>query len=466
VEQATERTRVGFSFTNHRTSSSSSRLAEVVEDKTPLNVDALAARAFGLPPTTPCETPYVGVSCALYEGTSNQERATTTPADAPRVLRRALEDAVARTLGDARRVAVMAGGGLDSAGLLALTVAWARPRGATVFAVALDFAGRCDDRPYLRMLEQRLACEVIRVQPEEGAPHLEWGGGVDGAPFCWPGAPIEIAMMRRARSHGADCVLMGVGGDELFDGEPQSLAAVARRGNVLSAVRSARSMRGFQRPRSRTLSWIARPLLGRITPTSIRMRLARRRPGGAPSWAGPRLVEYVERVRQRDLVALERNLRGGVVVDPEAGERHRVGVGWIRHQEEVVAGVERRDPFFDADLMATVDSFEPEWMLAGDIRRGLFREAHRDLLPAALLGREDKAFFEPAFGRLVGGRQGLEAMRDLASCDELAELGIVDRALFAKEFDAFVAAPDEGLPWLTIWPALCVEQFLRARRAS
>ncbi|HVM69359.1 MAG TPA: asparagine synthase C-terminal domain-containing protein [Gaiellaceae bacterium] len=379
-------------------------------------------------------------------------------------MRHALERAVERSLGDARCVGVMAGGGLDSAGLLALALEWARPRGAEVFAVALDFAARGDDRPYLRLLERRLGCEVIRVRPEEGAPHLAWTSGVDAAPFCWLTGPMEAEMMIRARERGAECVLMGVGGDELFDGEPQALARVARRGHVVTAIRRARSLRGFFAPRSRTLSWIVRPLVGGVTPRAIRMRLARRTRPWLPAWAGPVLRRYLEDLRSRDLDALDQNLARGVVVDPAQLERNRANNAWLRHQEQIIAGIERLDPFLDRELIATVAGFEPDWLITGGIRRGLFREALRDLLPGELLEREDKAYFEPAFVAVTNAPAGLEGMRELADARELAALGIVEPRPFREAFDAFVAAPDEGPPWMTIWPALCVERFLRAER--
>ncbi len=461
-----ETSRVALRFTDG--GKSTARLAELVAARQrAFDADALAARALAYPPAQLDETPYEGVTCELRERAPHEpaQRARSLT-DAPRVLRKALEAVVERTLGDAQCVGVMAGGGLDSAGLLALAVEWARPRGATVFAVALDFAGRCDDRPYLRMLEKALACEVIRVTPEEGARHLQWIRGVDAAPFCWPSAPMEMEMMARARQRGADCVLSGIGGDELFDGEPRALAAYARRGEVLTAIRSARRLRGFWRPRSRTLSWIVRPLVARLTPAALRVELARRARPSAPIWAGPGLEGYLERLHERDLRALERDLRSGAgVSEPGAGEPHRMHVAWIRHQSEIVAGIDRRDPFLDRELVATVAGFEPEWLLHGGIRRGLFREALRDLLPRAVLEREDKAFFEPAFLRMTQAAEGLEAMRELSSGEELASLGLVEPGRFRAAFDAFIAAPDDGPSWMTIWPALCVERFLRASRA-
>ena len=200
-----------------------------------------------LPPLREDDTPWQGVS-VRFEA-AGPGPCTDVPrreTDAPRFVRAALRNAVARTLEGARRVAVMTGGGLDSGGLLALAMEWARARGGEAFAVALDFESEGDDRPHLHALEQHLGCRVVRVRPEDTGRRVElFRTGVDGAPLPWATAPFEIEVLARAKSEGADCVLCGAGGDELFDGDPVSLARYTRRGRWLRAASSARAMRGF-----------------------------------------------------------------------------------------------------------------------------------------------------------------------------------------------------------------------------
>ncbi len=61
---------------------------------------------------------------------------------------------------------------------------------------------------------------------------------------------------------------------------------------------------------------------------------------------------------------------------------------------------------------------------------------------------------------------GLESLRPFASGRALASLGLVEPRAFAAAFEAFVAAPDDGLSWVTLWSALSIEAFLRARDSS
>lgn len=419
------------------------------------------------------ETPYRGITCALEETPVIAEPADAplprTAADAARLLRTELEAAVDRALGSVRRVAVLAGGGVDSAGLLALAVGWARRTGGTAFAVALDFASSGDDRPHLDALESALGCEVVRVSPEEASPRISLLHGVDAAPFPWPVAPMEVELMARARALGAERVLMGVGGDELFDGDPRSLATLVSRGSVATAFRSARALRGFDRPRFPFASWAVRPLVARFMPRALRLGRARRNPVRVPTWAGPELTAYLRRAHDIRVEAAAESLDRGqdlLTSSTAAEERYRQYLAWCRHAEEVASGVERVDPFLDRTLTARVERLPAAWLLHGGIRRGLFREAMRDLVPSSVRLREDKASFEPAMARFLSSAGGLSSLRDLASATALHAHGLVNRRAFAATFDGFVAAPEQREAWAALWPALAVEAFLRNHAQS
>lgn len=419
------------------------------------------------------ETPYQGVTCTLEEPSVIAELADAplprSAADAARVLRAELEAAVDRALVSVRRVAVLAGGGVDSAGLLALAVEWARRTGGSAFAVALDFASPGDDRPHLDALETALGCEVVRVSPEEASPRISLMHGVDAAPFPWPVAPMEVELMARARALGAERVLMGVGGDELLDGDPRSLSGFLSRGSVGSAFRSARALRGFDRPRFPFASWVVRPALARFMPRALRLRRARRNPVRIPTWAGPELIAYLNRAHDSRVADAAESLRreeDSLASSTAAEKRYREYLAWCRHAQEVASGVERVDPFLDPTLTARVERFPAAWLLHGGMRRGLFREAMRGLLPSSVRLREDKASFEPAMTRFVSSAGGLSALRELASATELHAHGLVDRRAFTATFDGFVAAPEQREAWAALWPALSVEAFLRGHAQS
>ena len=45
---------------------------------------------------------------------------------------------------------------------------------------------------------------------------------------------------------------------------------------------------------------------------------------------------------------------------------------------------------------------------------------------------------------------------------ELASLGLVDADVFSRVFERFIAAPEDGWAWVSLWPPLAVEAFFRS----
>lgn len=437
------------------------RLAEIGQSRRfDLDLDVIADRlVLGSPPAGATVLRGVRATYTRPFPLERLDEATParTPLEAARRLRHGLERAVAHALQGATRAAVLTGGGVDSSALLALAHAWAREHGATIFAVALDFGGQGDDRPHLAALERHLSCEVVRVRPEDGAKRIDLlHRGVDAAPFTWPGGFMEVEALARAKANGAEVVLTGVGADEIFDGDPRALARIAMQ-SPLRGIRAARSMRGFDRPSWPVVEWVIRPLLARVQPPMVRAWRHRRRRPELPAWAGPRLADRLEsRERAPDQ-------------EPDATpweHPYHEHLAWLRHQEDVAAGITCHPPFLERSLRALVRSFEPSWLLHAEIRRGLFREAVRDLLPASLVGRTDKARFELGLQRFLVAAGGFEMLRPLVSVRELSAAGLVVARRFQDAFAAFERAPDDGEQWANCWAVLAVEAFLRHRGAA
>lgn len=381
---------------------------------------------------------------------------------AAKQLRKALERTLERYLATSRRVAVLTGGGLDSGGLLALVSAWAARHGREYFAVAMDFEGG-GDGPYLRQLESKLGCHSVRVTPEEGAT-FEWAleRGVDYGPLIWPTAAMELAAYARAREEGADCVLTGVGGDHLFDGNPRSLAVLIRKGRLMTAWRSVHRLRGFHRPRRPAWTWLARPVFSEALPKPLRARTARHAPVPRVPWAGTTMRACLDDERRRR----QRDVRDWIMGDADRVSNLDLVFARHRQQVELATGMIRADPFLDRSFQAFVARIPPHFHLVGDVRRGLFREALHDLLPTGLYRRLDKGDFEPGLVRFVAALGGLERLRSLADVTTLASFGIVEPAPFRAEFERFVANPEEGTYWPKVWPVLMMEAFSRAHFGS
>jgi asparagine synthase (glutamine-hydrolysing) len=437
-----------------------------------LDLDVLSRWMLVEEPRDIHETPYAGIRCRMTEALPAVDRDLEPPPraleDAAGALRRVLESTVARTIGSARRVAVLTGGGVDSSALLALAAREMRARGGSAFAVALDYRADGDDGPHLEALEQHLGCEVIRVAPEEAAHRANLLYGIDAAPFGSPMGPLEVELMARARAHGADLVLTGNGGDDIFDGVPHALAQLTRAGRPIAALRAVRALRGFELPKNRLFEWAVRPVLTPLVPRALRMWKARRaRPRPSP-WAGRRLRRSIESSWSSKLDELDARLasRARAPEETAPSEPMRVWIGWHRHQQEVASGIERCDPYFDRKLVAWVHCLPAVWLLKGDVRRGLFREAIRGLVPESLRTRNDKAWFEPAVFRFVESAGGFMSLEPLARVPRLADLGLVEPGPFKAAFDALAARPIASWEWSKLWPLLSAEAFLAEREGA
>lgn len=461
-----------FDF-ERRASERSSRLADLVRSGDAFDLEAIGAFLLARLPLDRSATPWRGIRAVprrrridVDEQQDVSREEVIDAAAAVEGLRAELESAVARCLEGSRCVAVMTGGGVDSSGLLGLAVDWAKRTGRTAFAVSLDFDGGAgDDRPYLRALEAFLGCDVLRVRPEDAAPHFaSVRQGIDAAPFVWPGAAMELELFSRAKQAGADRILTGAGGDLLFDGSPFALARHLRKGRFGEAVIAARAMTGFYAmPRSRVFSFAVRPLLARLVPVRIRRARMLRRVL-VPDWAGERLrrimVEYHradvdDALRSRDTA--ERRLAAVEAAPALARD------AWYQHQHETATGLVRFDPYLDASLVRFVARLSPELLVRGAVRRGLFRDAIRGLVPESLRMRLTKAGFEDGFTRSVAAAGGFEQFRDLARASALADAGFVEPREFMAAFHELASQPIDSWGWGDVWPALAVESFMRSR---
>jgi asparagine synthase (glutamine-hydrolysing) len=383
----------------------------------------------------------------------------TTP-ELPAALRRELRASVARAMEGARSVGVMAGGGVDSSIVLTLALEEARARGdVEVFAVAIDCGGVGDDRPHLRALAAHHGIEPVRVSPQECAQYLRPGLVADAAPCTWPSVAYEHALMSVARARGADRILSGVGGDDLFNGDPGSYAALARRGHLVRAVREAAALELVWpvSPFDKVRNYVVAPLVAPFAPSALRRRRRRRRLDEWCPWAGPVLRDLMDReaLAPRESLATPRDRYRFFATSAPLAE-----VAAARVQREALTGVPRRDPLLDPALVEFVCRIEPIELLRGGTLRGLFRDAMRGSLPERVLYRIDKWGPELAQREIVRAAGGFEALRDLATATHAADLGLVDPAKFEKTFGAF---PEQALTasWLDIWPVLSVEAFLR-----
>lgn len=454
-------------------------LLACVSTATP-NVRALGALILGRPPDAVEATVFSEISCiearsATFLGLSPvQERVAAelaatpiagTPDELAEELRAIVQKVVKRAIEGVNRIGVLVSGGLDSSTILAHAVAAAKGANrAEIIAVTWAFSGLGDDRPYLKELCDSLGIIPFHVSTADASRNVMRALTLDGSPFIWPTAAGILTAHECARDNGAELVLTGLGGDDIFNGHPRILARQTFSNDLGKALRIV-----ARRPAQRVgYAALARTVMQVVSPTLMsrfpsiqrtrRRQIARRR----WPWAGPQLLEiigdtYLFEPPNRDWATssnaprLKRLLKNTFRL-----------LATHRRQREATTGLREVDPFLDDDLINFVSGISQEALFFGDRRRGLLRHAMRHLVPERVRLRSSKARFEGAVAEMVC-TFALPQLRELASMSMLARLGLVDAHGYLANFEHVVSAGAKSQDWLSIWPALAAEAFLRSR---
>jgi asparagine synthase (glutamine-hydrolysing) len=446
-----------------------------------LNVERLASMAitwphFDLSATAHAGIRRVGLGEAIDFGMDREPKSRThalpleplieaSVEEVASELREKLLSAVRRSIEGARSVAVMAGGGVDSSGLLAAAVALAR--GATpreVRAITLDFGGPGDDRPYMKSLASALGIEPLRISPRVLGRYLRSTLVVDGSPAAWPTFAMDIGLATAARDKGAEVLLSGQFGDNLFDGEPQAIARLARQGHVLRALRSAVRMRLYWRTTAaeRIFSFVVRPLGAAGVPWLARAS-HRFRNRAREDWLGPKVREFlaISGAANRQRYYEDVRLRAR---HPILAARYIADLVEGQGQISAATGIATASPFLDQELVSFMTRIPPLMLIDGGRLKGLYRRAMRGLVPEDVRLRPDKAEFACGYREIVDAAGGFSALEDLASMDRLGQLGIIEPRAYLRAYRKATSEAAQSSRWLDLlWAPLAVEAFARAR---
>jgi asparagine synthase (glutamine-hydrolysing) len=369
--------------------------------------------------------------------------------------------AVEKAMEGARRVAVLVSGGLDSSAILAVALDVGRRTGTFVDPITLSFASKGDDRPYQQVLERTLGVALHRMTPAEGAPFVRASLVHDGSPHTWGTAAWELAMTLRARQRGADAILIGANGDDVFLGDTRALVERWDNGARVAALRAAMRLETYWETRAaeRALRFVLEPLARRRVPDSLRplwRRLRGRRI--APPWVTRESLDLVD-AAERDTPDTRQPAQNCI---PELATSNL-----LMEQLDQLAAVEAefdvpfRRPFLDRSLLEFVARVPRMMMLHGHRQRGLFREAMRGILPEEIRQRRTKASFEIACVEMLDAMGGIEALADLATVERLAEERLVDARAFGRAFRQMVKERERA-DWVRLWVPLALEAFLRS----
>jgi asparagine synthase (glutamine-hydrolysing) len=267
------------------------------------------------------------------------------------------------------------------------------------------------------------------------------------------------------RERGADLLVTGAGGDEVFGGDLIGFSAALRRGNLgvlVTALRVTLPYRPTLRRRFRAM------LVGALRPSLPRWLRRMRADSHAKrrgDWVGAVLRKelhhaaraFAETPIPRSAMDRFMHLAQSPNISFVAEERTR---------NQTMGGLPCADPLYDEDLVRFMTSVPPRYLFVDNSHRGLLRRAMRGLLPEPVRARMDKARFEPALSAMMWPLEGLD---ELLRFERIGRAEIVDSEAFRRHLAPLVRDPGSngvGILWDPFWAALAAEAFLAGRENS
>ncbi|MEJ1160442.1 asparagine synthase-related protein [Prosthecomicrobium sp. N25] len=346
-----------------------------------------------------------------------------TPAELAAHARMLIDAAVRERLGD--RTAVHVSGGLDSS-TVALTAAALAGRAAPLYGLSLiyraigslageaafvetAYAAAPSLRPHLILADDLLAYDDAEAATDE--PH---GAVLAGAQ--------DLSLLGAARTAGADTILTGIGGDDLFDIPPYDVADLVRAGRFVSAwhecvawgqVFGADPFTVLRRFGLRPLA--ARGPAGRW--------LALGRPAAVPAWIAPDFA------REAGLADLFRQAEArlfcgtGPTALSVAAASIAALAGDPRRGLAAEQGILVANPLLDPRLVGFALGLRLRPRAVPKRSKPILADAMADRVPQIIRQRTDKRNFNEVYFR--GLARNLPKLERLARAAE-RDLGIVD----------------------------------------
>jgi len=417
----------------------------------------------------PCERIIVdanGIRSEQQMPSAEREELRGSPDALAEELLTRLRNSVGRAIGSARRVAVLASGGLDSAGVAALAAQHCHTT-RQLEIISLVGATPGDDRPHLAELEKHLGLKVVRHPAREAARHFPTSLCIDHQPVVHGGACLNLHLLSTAAEREAEVTLSGASGDHVCGGTID-FAPLVRRGRPLDATLRALRICVPTRvsPVRRLGHWIAFPLVRPLLPPQL-VTCARRRRLLAP-WMRRPFRELLDACLDTASATPPRT-------PDERLREHCMSYAFadLATVWGQIASVTRSvavDVFRDLELVRFTCAIDPTLLSHGGTYRGLYRLCMKGLIPDSVRTRADKALGQPLLAEAVLASGGFDLLTDLSALRGLAEMGLVEPSRFEPVFNRWLRAvrrgertttdPMDG-SWQSIWQLLTVEAFVR-----
>ena len=386
-------------------------------------------------------------------------------------LRAQLQTAIDKRLSP-RASAVILSGGLDSSVVSAFAAA-ARPRDATLRTYSAVFPGEdYDESSKIRQVNERIgvAPAALKIAPQGTLWLALQYSKAWQLPLIAPGSLIDIAATRAAALDGAEVILDGQTGDELFGLSPYLLADRIRHGRLLGAIALAGQWPTDQRISPRAKAWLIREVgLKGAAPYRLGRAVQSRRDRSqlGPPWLASRWRRAF--IEHEDRWAWKQSARGPMwwrfLSDVLIDAPHReMRLEYLRHRAGA-EGIVAEPPLYDVDLIEYCLRLPPELAFDHRFDRPLVREAMRDLLPEEVRFQTRKADFSKFCHHAMVAADGAGITRLLTAPDALIGQ-YADVEWVRSSWDRTVAGHDRP-GWLAaLWRLAAAEVWLRAQADS
>ena len=384
-------------------------------------------------------------------------------------LRSAVFEAVGRRLQGRRKVGVLVSGGLDSGTVLAVANRLTADNETSLLACSAVFPDHSsmDEGRLIQLQQEHHGLPGVRLPVVGGSPLQSAVRYLDrwSVPPPVPGHFVWEPLLGTAARDGAECMLDGELGDELFGAALFLLADRLRRGHIRGAGQLARAFPGVGPSPGRRLliSLIYEYGLTACLPPALTRSIAARR--AAPAWlARTAARRFARSLDPEPWRGLEGPRWWALLADAVFRGPDRLGFFDYFRRRGRAAGMPAQHPFLDLDLIELVLRLPPEHGFDSRLSRPLLRRAMRGIVPEEVRMRRDKTYFDPLLVDCVAGQDRRLLMRLLGAPD--AEVfSLADRAGVRALLDEGPSGhPDGASSWTRdIWRLATAECWLRSQ---
>ncbi|MBL0311126.1 MAG: hypothetical protein IPP78_00140 [Holophagaceae bacterium] len=362
-----------------------------------------------------------------------------------------LFQAVERSLPDSK-FAVAMSGGLDSTTIWGIITALTKQglhkaQGGLPISMVFPDDSDCDESKYIDAMLAHTSSVGVKINASSVDPLNFLPEQTEAMDTPVSGTMYHIDMLAScARDHGATVLLLGLGGDEWFQGSSRSLRDDLLAGHLIRSLKDSLKI-AFQYGLPRLSSiWLAA-----LRPRNLRSRLGIH-PG--PTWLS-------KSARSMLAARIEESLRLQLPHQSRAvGQIYRTLINYCGYevyerieQRAAAFGQEARNSMLDADLTNFVFSLDPRSHLAEGQTKHLLRRATSSHLPELVRLRPDKTAFDTS---IIGAAHSVVRRGWSPGSGILAKEGILDLITT----DALVeetSGNDTNL--LCLWEIYCTEKF-------